>query len=330
MMERRTSAPPSFAEKSQGPPRERILALPHALSKTTRRRRWLAIGLVVVLTVGSWHASLRRSTGPARGGPLQGPPTRPATARETFRVGTLNIHGCVGPDRRYDERRVAGSLQGLDIVALNEVRGWSYARSANQAAALGGLLGMGWLYAPAAERWYCRQFGNGLLATRPTERWERIPLPATSGTGLHNALLARTCHENHAVQILVTHLVHGDRALRDQQLQAAIRLFLSLDEPVILLGDLNTTHSDPQIRNLLAVPGVVDALASKRPSDRRIGIDWILVRGLRVVDTGIRDEGASDHPLVWAEVAWPAADEVPTRDNPKSFGMAPATAKRLE
>ena len=31
-------------------------------------------------------------------------------------------------------------------------------------------------------------------------------------------------------------------------------------------------------------------------------IDHIFVRGLRPVNAGVRDDGASDHPLVWAEL----------------------------
>lgn len=78
------------------------------------------------------------------------------------------------------------------------------------------------------------------------------------------------------------------------------------DEKDSLASRLNSDAADPQIRQLLHTLGVSDALGeklgNKAPSER---IDWIIVRGLRCVDAGIRDNGASDHPLVWAELELP-------------------------
>jgi endonuclease/exonuclease/phosphatase family metal-dependent hydrolase len=282
----------------------RILATLAFLGKTGRRPRWWIAGLVVVLLAGTWYASLRRSTGPAAGGALQGPPPL-ADQRETFRLGMWNIHGCVGRDGHYDAARVAKCLHGLDMVGLNEVHGWSFSASANQAATLGQLLHMGWLNAPAEQRWYCQQFGNALLTTRPIDRWERTPLPDASGKGNRNVVLVQTRHRQQTLQIVLTHLVHKDVALRYEQFDKVMALFRSLPEPAILAGDLNLRGSDPRLLEQLARPGVVDALASKRPSTQNPEVIWILLRGLRVVDAGMREEGASDHALVWAELALP-------------------------
>ena len=47
---------------------------------------------------------------------------------------------------------------------------------------------------------------------------------------------------------------------------------------------------------------MIDAVGQKLgPAPRRESI-VIFVRGLRVLDAGLRDDGASDHPLAWAEV----------------------------
>jgi endonuclease/exonuclease/phosphatase family metal-dependent hydrolase len=265
----------------------------------------LALLLVAVLAVGTWHASLRQPTGPAAGVALQGPALPPAAPRETFRFGTFNIHGCVGADGRHDEARVARCLEGLDVVGLNEVRGWSFRESANQAAALANHLNVNWLYAPAELRWHCQQFGNGLLSRLPADRWERIPLPGRFAKSRRNMLLVQIRPGNRTVEILLTHLIRSDSAMRQQQFKEAASLFLSLKEPAIMAGDLNADGSDPQIRKLLAVPGVVDALAARRPSHESRNIDWILVRGLQPVDAGFRDDGASDHPVAWAELALP-------------------------
>ena len=56
------------------------------------------------------------------------------------------------------------------------------------------------------------------------------------------------------------------------------------------------------MRRLLAAPGVRDPLGEKLGAAAPPRIDWILARGMRPVDAGLREQGASDHPLVWAEL----------------------------
>jgi endonuclease/exonuclease/phosphatase family metal-dependent hydrolase len=218
----------------------------------------------------------------------------------------------------------------LDIVGVNEAHGWSYPESANQVAMLGRLLNMNWLYAPAERRWYCREFGNGLLSSLPTDRWERIPLPGKFATSGRNMVLVRTGCQSRTVRILLTHLIRNEDTLRQQQFQRAASLFLSLEAPAVLAGDLNMDGSHPQMRKLLAAPGVVDALSAMRLPEENQGVDWVLVRGLRVVEAGIREEGASDHPLVWASLALPAASEGRATEGVIERGMAAPARKRLQ
>ncbi len=78
-------------------------------------------------------------------------------------------------------------------------------------------------------------------------------------------------------------------------------MFLSLQEPAILLGDLNDGAKNKEISALLASPGVHD------PIDERLGanagrVDWILTRGLRTVNVGRTEAGASDHEFFWADL----------------------------
>jgi endonuclease/exonuclease/phosphatase (EEP) superfamily protein YafD len=96
-------------------------------------------------------------------------------------------------------------------------------------------------------------------------------------------------------------------------LRAVIALYLALDEPAILVGDMNSDADDPQIRQLSDTPGVDDPVGGllgpeilEKDAPRRI--DWIFTRGLRCVDAGIRDDGASDHPMIWAELELPPQD----------------------
>lgn len=81
-----------------------------------------------------------------------------------------------------------------------------------------------------------------------------------------------------------------------------IALFLSLREPALLLGDLNSNADDPQIRRLLATPGVTDAvgtiLGRKDPKPN----DWIISRGLRCLAAEIHDSNASDHAALRVEL----------------------------
>jgi endonuclease/exonuclease/phosphatase family metal-dependent hydrolase len=104
-----------------------------------------------------------------------------------------------------------------------------------------------------------------------------------------------------ALHVLVTHL---DRVQdRAAQLDRVTAEFLSLPEPALLMGDLNTTADDPQLARLLAEPGVRDLVAEGLgPKPPPVRIDWILGRGLRALQAGVVDTRASDHPLVWAEV----------------------------
>jgi endonuclease/exonuclease/phosphatase family metal-dependent hydrolase len=216
----------------------------------------------------------------------------------TFRIGTFNIHRGRGMDGRQDLHRTAKALQGLDFVGLNEVGGrWPW-QSVDQAQALGQLTGLSWLFAPFERRWYCYEFGNGLLSRVPIRGWQRIPVVAGGGKP-RNVVLATAAVGTRTCRVIVAHV--SRRAERQEELRSVFSLFRAADAPVVLLGDLNTTADDPQLRQLLATPGVVDALAGA-PDVPGQHIDWILLRGLRPVHAGRVDEGASDHPLFWAEV----------------------------
>ena len=288
-------------------------------------RRLVAILLVLLLGGPLWHASRFSPTGPAEGVALEGEVTReemgtattlgrnaagasqagpkPASmAPRTLRIGTFNIHGGKGADGCRDLDRVAQSLRGLDFAALNEVHGPRLWQSLDQAGQLGQSLGLAWLFAPNTRTWYHLDSGNGLLSALPVAFWQRIPLAHRSDRGYRNAVLAGLRHGDRTVHVLLTHITrHPDRS-RQEQLRAVGDLYLALAEPAILLGDLNSDANDPEIRRLLASPGVSDVVGRVLGPKAPPRIDWILVRGLRCVHAGILDHGASDHPMVWAEL----------------------------
>ena len=271
-----------------------------------RRRILAALVLLLALAGLLWLASRPQPTGPAAGTTLEGQMTRAANRpRDSFRVGTFNIHGCTGADGHRDVNRVADCLADLDFVALNEVHGPRLWQRDNQAALLGRRLGVQWLFAPATRDWQHIDFGNGLLASLPVESWQRIPLAASNGRSYRNAVLARVPWQGQTISVLLTHIARSDERTRQEQLRQTIDQYLALPRPAIFLGDLNSEAADPEIRRLLAAPDVIDAVGQKLGANVPPRIDFIFVRGLRVLDAGLRDQEASDHPLAWAEMTTP-------------------------
>lgn len=285
----------------------RIFHESHGAAKPAApRSRWKRAFVGLALASAFVYASsLRRPTGPEAGVALHVPTSRSDDGNATLRIGTFNIHGGRGVDGELNLGRIADTLRGLDFAGLNEVRGGFTESGADQAASLGQSLSMPWLYAPTEERWWCDQFGNGLLSNLPVASWQRIPLARRYGKSFRNAVLVRAQHEGRPVNIVVTHIDRSDDRERAEQLRTVGELFLSLAMPAILLGDLNTDADEPALRRLLDAEGVHDPLRDKLGDDAPRRIDWILVRGLDTVDAGLVNHGASDHPHVWAELAWP-------------------------
>jgi len=247
----------------------------------------LAVGLAAVL----WGGARRTPAPPASGGTAL-PAVKASPGRAgPFRIGSFNIHGGVGTDHRRDLSRTAAALRGCEVAGLQEVHGPDQVRELERSLQVTGL------FAPSERRWWRDDFGNALFTVMPVRQWWLIPLGGSRSGGYRNVLLARVEAGNRVVNVLATHLERREK--RTAQLHAVAGLFLSLDEPAALIGDLNTSAEDPEMQKLLAAPGVVDALRTVTPPAH---IDWILLRGLRVIDAGMADDGASDHPLFWAQV----------------------------
>jgi endonuclease/exonuclease/phosphatase family metal-dependent hydrolase len=268
-------------------------------------RRALLLALAVIGGSVLWLGSRTVGTGPAEGNQLQGTPPGAFTSR-TFRVGTFNIHTGRGTDGREDLQRTARCLKHLDLVGLNEVDGPRLITGPNQAEQLAETLGAAWLFAPTERSWWCQEFGNALLSRAPLIYWHRIPLDRRGSHTYRNVVVSAVEIDGCRVHVLVTHLDSREPWRRDEQLRAVAELFRSLAPPVILMGDLNARARDPAMRELLDGHDVIDPVAATAGDSGRSRIDWILVRGLVPVAADIEDTGASDHPLVWAELTLPA------------------------
>jgi endonuclease/exonuclease/phosphatase family metal-dependent hydrolase len=270
-----------------------------------KKKKWPRVILAVLLVAGLvYHASLHAPTGPAEGVALEGQTDSTPSEPGTIRIGTFNIHAGKGRDGRRDLERVADCIASgkLDLVALNEVRGSRLRPKQDQAARLGRRLNTAWLFAPAARVWYCRESGNGLLSRLPVSFWQRIPLARNYDRSHRNAVLLALPFRGQTIHLLLTHITRRDDREREAQLQAVIAMYLALAEPSILVGDLNSDADDPQIHQLLETPGVTDPVGEILGPRAPRRIDWIITRGLRCLDAGIRDDGASDHPLIWVEL----------------------------
>ena len=277
---------------------------PHRSSRV----RWVVSLLVGGFGLVVWCGSDRVPADPTEPLFLSGNVQHESLPRRSIRVGTFNIHGGKGRDGHVDLDRTAACLADLDFAGLNEVHGNPFGFGRDQAAELGRKSGMAWLFAPTERRWWHNHFGNGLLTRVALTGFHRIPLPSTQSCKYRNAVLTGFWAGEQKVQVLV---VHVDR-VRDRvaQLQAVSDLFLSLDEPAILMGDLNTPADDPHLKRLLSVPGVSDAvgegLDGNAPAER---IDWIITRGFRCVRAEYLPTDASDHPVVRAELELDSSKE---------------------
>ena len=276
--------------------------------KSGRRLIIRLLLVVIVLAIIVWRASLRSHAGPAVGKKFNTSTTNvPATLpTKTLRLATFNIHSGRGTDNRTDLDRIAGQLQNVDLVGLNEVRGAEWFGKSNQACILGEKLSMPWLFAPTEMQWGRADFGNAALCRLPIDGWLRIPLPIKRHSGMRNILLLRVIHQDKPVNVIITHIVSTERDPR--QLHAVIDLFLSLKEPAILMGDLNNRLHDPLLRTLLDRPDVHTAIDHTLPEQNFK--DWIIFRGLVRLDSKIYPVGASDHPTLHVELAWPKDKEL--------------------
>jgi len=272
----------------------------------SRRCKLLAfIFLLAAAAVIVGLGSDRMPADPTRPLVLEGEVQYPSLSGPSFRIGTFNIHGGRGTDGRRDLSRIARCLTDLDLVALQEVHGSLMGHHRSQVALLGREINRAWLFAPTERRWWHDHFGNGLLTRVALTGHQCIPLAGTRGDSFRNALLAVFRYRDRRVKVLLTHIDrHEDR---QSQLEAVIGLFLSLQEPAVLLGDLNTPAPDPRLQALLATPGVRNVLEEILKDRLPEGnIDWIFTRGLEPITAGWVPPEASDHPLVWAELSIPA------------------------
>jgi len=262
---------------------------------------WLFVLLVVVAILVVVNGSIRRTARPRVGDFLStNTGTYDSHARASFRIALLNARSGRGGDGRVDLRRTASLLQSFDVIGLNEVRGRLFGSPANQAEEIARLLRSPWMFAPSERRFWHDSFGNALLSHVPVHFYQVINLPSTQWAGDRNVLLAKISLETGTLNLLITHLDRtNDRPI---QFRAVKELFLALEPPAILMGDLNTTAGDVLMKELLQTAGVSDVIGDTDGVAAKERVDWILIRGMEVLEAGAVESDASDHPMVWAHL----------------------------
>lgn len=255
----------------------------------------LALLLLATLALHVGLASIRQPVGPRYGDDIEGTPGNDTLNPGVLRVASYNIRRGRGLDGERDLDRIARALEGFDIVGLNEVGG-AFPPAADQAERLGHALDMGWLYAPSQRRWYIDYFGNALLSRLAPVRWQSLPMvhDLEKGTGHRNVLTVVYDWQGRDFTLMVVHAETGED-IRRRQTHAIFEQF-DRHPRAVLMGDFNATREDPLLREAAAKPGI------RHAND---GVDWIFVRGFRIVDSGSRPAGPSDHPLVWANLEAP-------------------------
>jgi endonuclease/exonuclease/phosphatase family metal-dependent hydrolase len=154
--------------------------------------------------------------------------------RDLLRVGSYNIHRCIGCDMRHDIERVARVIVELscDTVGLQEVDMLD-----RQIDALAAATGMRSVCGPAPPS--ARPLSNALLTTRDFGRVRRHDL-TFRGREPRSALDVELSAGGQSVRVIVTHLglSAAERRAQVQKLLTVVR-GIPADCPVVILGDIN-------------------------------------------------------------------------------------------
>ena len=207
---------------------------------------------------------------------------------------SYNIQYGFGLDGRYDLERIARSLEGADVIALQEVtRGFSRNGFADMVAGIAALFpDYFWVYGPAcdmhAEAAPCGpapvrgtrfQFGNMVLSRWPIVSIRTLLLPRSRTIGKINlqrgATEAVIAAPGGALRLYSVHLDHVSADERIRQLQflnAHINAFVheggsltgggefdlpepSLPEDYVIMGDFNMEPESPEYCALAGAGG---------------------------------------------------------------------------
>ena len=256
----------------------------------------LVLLVLIILVLFASYFGRRRSVPAMQGEPLPNHDIAPHQNR--FKVGLYNIHRGRGVDGQKNLQRIADVLQDVDVVGLCECEGPLIWGRPNQCEQLGNLLDSAALFSPTQKRWGRYDRGNGLLSRLPVSRWYQEPLVDSTGTHPRCVLRADLIIEGGEIPIFVTHL--SRRIDQEVQLKTVISKFQQYDR-AILVGDFNMERASQPLMEIINQSEYCDAI-TMTSEDYSNRIDWIITKGVEVVDGGHHPKGASDHHFYWIEV----------------------------
>lgn len=208
-------------------------------------------------------------------------------------VATYNVRHCRGLDGVVDAGRVAETIaaSGAELVALQEVdRNQPRSGRVDQAAELARLTGLE-VWFGATLGFKGGEFGLALASTEPLQAC-LIELPRLGAKEPRKAIRARW----RGFEVLAVHLSNQRPAGR-AQLAALSRLAAGLQGPALVLGDFNAGRW----RVARALDGFV--VSPRRNTLGWRAIDFVAVRGARIVRAYTISSRASDHLPLVAELA---------------------------
>lgn len=213
-----------------------------------------------------------------------------------MRVATFNVHHGAGRDGVLDLDRTAAAIRatGADLVALQELdRGMDRSGGVDQPTELGRILGMDVTFTPTLSRGP-GAYGIAIAARPPVESPTFVPLPRVDIEEPRGALTARWG----PLSVVCTHLSTRPRA-NGIQIAALAAIAAGLEEPVVVLGDLNQGRRSLGVFTRFGYRGAFGHRTLPRRVPKR-QIDHILVsRGIEIAGAWTIDTDASDHlPLV--------------------------------
>ncbi|MGR3914789.1 MAG: endonuclease/exonuclease/phosphatase family protein [Gammaproteobacteria bacterium] len=153
-----------------------------------------------------------------------------------MKLVTYNIQYGTGRDGALDLPRIAGEIDGADVIALQEVeRFWPRSGNIDQAQAIADLLPeYFWVYGAGVDlhaaggRGARRQFGNMLLCRQPllTSRHHLLPKHGSAGplSIQRSALEATARFGGRAMRFYSVHLTHLCSATRLPQVKALLKI----------------------------------------------------------------------------------------------------------
>ncbi|GAA4253909.1 endonuclease/exonuclease/phosphatase family protein [Dactylosporangium darangshiense] len=224
----------------------------------------------------------------------------------SIRLVEYNIRMGFGLDGTYRPAEAARAIaaQHPDVVVLSEVdRAWLLNGGHDDLAVLARILGMRYLFGPAADA----VWGDAVLTRLPVGAVESRPLTAAGAPTGAQALGAIVTYGGREIAIVSTHIQPPPDAepLVQAREIAAFATSFAGGRPTVIAGDLNITPGSTSLGEFEAA-GYADGLAPFRPvrtfpADRPAEeIDHVLVRGLTCASVIVGTAVTSDHALVAA------------------------------